>query len=168
MAAHTSFDPPSALALVDNKAMTTIKLDLTPVGIRAFKITFPAALGPLLGSTLKYALQHNLLDPTDTKTETLHGYIFNYLATIVGVYPTVLIDMTDECGELGPKCCNWLYNKYNPAVDRLGHQAADEPSSSRAVFAATTTSKRSSPPTPASPHRRRTFGSTTSSWQSSS
>jgi hypothetical protein len=105
---------PTPLELVNHRAIAAISIELTPIGMRALSISFPAALGPLLGTTLEYAVAHGRLDPTDAKEVTLHTTIFNLLAPIMNAHPKVLVDMTDACGKRGPKAFVWLTSKYNP------------------------------------------------------
>jgi len=87
----------------------------TQLGMRAFMIKFPAALGPLLGITLKTAIRNNDLKPTDTKAITLHGYINDALISSMDELDDLILQMTHVNGEYGVANLLFLKERFDPS-----------------------------------------------------
>jgi hypothetical protein len=93
-----------------------IKLTFEPtrVGVKVFKIKFRTAIGASLAKVLKDAETNENYDPTDTKDLKAHSEIFDFLVSTMND-DSLILEMITECGELGPKCLKFLYDKYDPA-----------------------------------------------------
>ena len=87
----------------------------TQLGMRAFMIKFPAALGPLLGITLKTAIRNNDLKPNEPKAITLHGYINDALISSMDDLDDLILQMTQENGEFGVANPLFLKERFDPS-----------------------------------------------------
>jgi hypothetical protein len=84
------------------------------LGMKAFNITFPALLGPLLSTTLRNSVNVKNFDPKDPREIALHEHIFDALIVTMMHLPQITVDMESECGRFGPKAFIWLNERYNP------------------------------------------------------
>lgn len=107
---------PDPVALINKAVLASIKLELSPAGMKAFNLIFPAALGTMLSETLKYALSTQTLEPKVAKIRAIHNHIYRSLVLILAQHPTVLVEAHAACGELGPACVQWLNDRYNPTT----------------------------------------------------
>ena len=87
-----------------------LKLAFVPTakGMRAFNIKFRAALPKELQRALVKALTLNELNPEDCDEAAKHADIYDMLITTMSGHDSILLDMTDECGMLCPRCIVWL------------------------------------------------------------
>jgi hypothetical protein len=111
---------PDPLAHINKSILSTLKVDLTPEGMQAFSILFPAAIGSMLSTTLQHAIDAKEFEPTERKMIALHEHVYNSLVLTLASHPAVLVQMTAECGKLGPKCIMWLNARYNPNTTTTG------------------------------------------------
>ena len=88
--------------LINKQALAKLTIDFTPLGMRAFMIKFDACIGAMFSEMLEYAIQNNILEPTDARTVKLHKAIYNLLVPCFGDRDDILMRMTDEVGPLGP------------------------------------------------------------------
>ena len=65
--------------LINRHALAKLIIDFTPLGMRAFLIKFDACIGAMFSETLNYAIQNDILEPTDARTVKLHKAIYNLL-----------------------------------------------------------------------------------------
>jgi hypothetical protein len=99
---------------LSKSSLTKLTFDPTRAGIKVFKLKFRVAIGTSLATVLKDAETNEDYDPTDTKGLKAHSEIFDYLISTMSD-DILILEMVTECGELGPKCLKFLYDKYDPA-----------------------------------------------------
>jgi hypothetical protein len=105
---------PSPISMINHRAMANIKIDLTPEGMQAFEILFPAALGALLTATLNHSLA-NACKPAESPEElSLFAMIFDQLVLCLSDNPKVLVTLHGKAGGHGPRAFQWLISRYNP------------------------------------------------------
>ena len=80
-----------------------MKLDTSRLGMKAFNITFPALLGPMLSTTLRNSVNVKNFFPKDPREIALHEHIFDALIVTMLHLPQIMVDMESECGRFGPK-----------------------------------------------------------------
>jgi hypothetical protein len=105
---------PSPTTSINWRALSSMKLDITRLGMKAFNITFPALLGPLLSTTLRNSVNRKIFSPKDPRQIALHEHIFDALIVTMLHLPQIMVDMEAECGRDGPKAFYWLNDRYNP------------------------------------------------------
>ena len=105
--------PPGPLSATSASALSKLTLKKTPAGIAIFMIKLPAALGPLLATTLRSAMQ-GTLNKHDERAIKLLENIYDCL---VGCMPddNDVVKMTKDCGTDGHLCLLWLKRKYAPS-----------------------------------------------------
>jgi hypothetical protein len=97
-----------------SKGYDKIVLEATPQGFRAYKLKLAARLGPELKATLKIALETEDFDPSSSRVERMHSMIFDEMIKGMDGQDTLMLRMTEKCGELGPKCMAWLQETLDP------------------------------------------------------
>jgi hypothetical protein len=105
---------PSPVSLINHRAMANIKVDLTPEGMQAFEILFPAALGPLLATTLRRSLQNACKAAGSQEENALFNMIYDQLIICLSNEPKVLVTLHSKARGHGPLAFQWLQERYNP------------------------------------------------------
>ena len=130
MAAPTRSRVLTPLTTINYSILSKLKLTPTPLGMRTFMIKFPAAIGPLLATSLRNAITHEQLDPESDAQAAIFTYIYDALVGCMTDDSSAdLLAMTKDCGNNGPKCVVWLQRKIDPSTTASRHRHPSRPRS---------------------------------------
>ena len=104
----TGMDAHMAADLQDIQARASaFRLKATPDGFKAFSIKLGSKIGPELKQVMRTAILEEELDPPiNSEMRVKHERIYDAMVNaFVGEYnEDLLLRMSSECGQLGPKC----------------------------------------------------------------
>ena len=99
----------------NTKSLSKLELDPTPLGLKAFNVRFPAYLAEAEEDRLTKALESGDFDPTGAAKKKLDESIYkDLISCIPATLDADMLLMTEECGHKGPKCLQWLNDRFNP------------------------------------------------------
>ena len=121
----SSLDSGSAMAapqsLISPTAPGTVRLTMTPQGMRAYLVKVRGILGPALSQTLMAAqaqyLKTGSWEPVDDRHEALFTHIFDRIIPALEGHDGLIVRMSQKCGTNGPKALDWLTKQLDPQTE---------------------------------------------------
>ena len=104
--------PPTPYDHVNVKGLQALNFEPSQVGYKSWRALVDALLGPPLAQTLDHALRNKRFEPTDPRETNMHEFIGRLLLPSLQHLPDVVVRVTQECGQLGPKIVNLLKITY--------------------------------------------------------